>query len=523
MTWNPDPVTGPRVAAPRTLRANPRMSVFRPLPLGTPIPGSLHSVSCSLPTMADVIGYEERDPRVIEAMRAGYPRFAVHPLVQELTRLLAADLAKPGEQLWPVLNARAAAALVAQLGANRARATAHGGVAVVLHAAEPELATRAKLWLQHTGGLLSSRGAEDALARLGRRVVAAEPVFAGDARAAIERTLLPLFGGTTARDLFLAASGMGAMHAAFRAISRVQAARGRTAWVQLGWLYLDTIALLKKFTPEPARDHLVQHDVTNLAALEQLFAAHGSRIAGVITEAPTNPLLQTGDLAAIQALAHRHGARVIVDPAIASPFNVDVLPHADIAAFSLTKYSSHEGDVMAGAAVINPAGPDADALRAVLGDELDGPYARDLARLAAEIQTAADVVRKINATTPLVASFLERHPRVERVWWSQQPATRNNYARIARTPQSVGAVISFSLRGSLANFYDRLLLPKGPSFGMATTLICPYVFLAHYDLLPQRGDGTVLRDAGLTPELLRLSVGTEPAGDIVASLAGALE
>lgn len=518
------PVTGPCVAAPRRLRANRRMSVFRPLPLGTPIPGSLHSVSCSLPTMADVVGYEEREPRVLDAMRAGYPRFAIHPLVQELTRELVGALAQPGEQLWPVLTARAAAGLVAQLGAERARASAHAGVAVVLHAAEPDLAQRAKLWLQHTGGLLSSRGAEDALVRLGRRAAAApESTFPGDARGEVERLLLPLFAGASKRDLFLAGSGMGAMHASFRAISRVQATRGRTAWVQLGWLYLDTIALLKKFTPDPAHDHLVQHDVADLAALERLFAEHGARIAGVITESPTNPLLQTGDLAAIKALAHRHGARVIADPAIASPFNVDVLPQADIAAFSLTKYASHEGDVMVGAAVINPAGPDSDLLRATLSDELDSPYARDLSRLAAEIGTAPEIVRRINATTPLVASFLERHPRVERVWWSQQPATAANYAKLARSPESVGAVISFTLRGSLAHFYDRLTLAKGPSFGMATTLICPYVYLAHYDLLPSRSSSAALGEAGLPPELLRLSIGTEPAGEIVAALAAALE
>ncbi|MBI2514177.1 MAG: PLP-dependent transferase [Opitutae bacterium] len=500
------------------------MSVFRPLPLGTPIPGSLHSVSCSLPTMADVIGYEERDARVVGAMRAGYPRFAIHPLVQELIRALAAEIAQPGEQLWPVLSARAAAALVAQLGAARARATAHAGVAIVIHATDPHLAQLAKLWLQHTGGLLSSRGAEDALVRLGQRAtVAAETTFAGDARAEIERVLLPLFAGASREDLSLAGSGMGAMHAAFRAVTRVQAARGRTAWVQLGWLYLDTIALLKKFTPDPARDHLVLHDVTNFAALEKLFAEHGARIAGVITEAPTNPLLQTGDLAAIKALAHRHGARVIADPAIASPFNVDVLPHADIAAFSLTKYASHEGDVMIGAAVVNPAGPDAEALRASIASELDAPYPRDLARLAAEIRTAPDVVRRINATTPLVVSFLERYPRVERVWWSGQRATAANYAQLARTPESVGAVVSFTLRGSLASFYDRLTLPKGPSFGMATTLICPYVYLAHYDLLPNRSSGAVLREAGLPAELLRLSVGTEPASEIIAALGAALE
>lgn len=515
-------MTGPRVAMRAPLAANDGMSAFPLRPLGQPIPGSLHSVSCSLPTMADVIGYEERDPRVLGAMRAGYPRFALHPLVQELIRVFAADLASADEQVWPVISPRAAAGLVAQLGA-LARATSHAGVAVVIHRSTPELTTRARLWLQHTGGLLSSRGAEDALVRLGRRGSAEpEQVFAGDARAEIARVLLPRFAGAESRDLLLAPSGMGALHAAFRTISRVQAARGRTAWVQLGWLYLDTIALLKKFTPEPASDHLVLHDVTDLAALEKIFTAHGARIAGVITEAPTNPLLQTGDLAAIKALAHRHGARVIVDPAIASPLNVDVLAHADVVAFSLTKYASHAGDVMAGAAVVNPSGPDAALLRDAMSDEIDAPYLRDLARLAAEIGSAPEVARRINATTPQVAAFLENHPRVARVWWSGQAATAENYRRIARETGAVGAVISFTLKGELAAFYDRLALAKGPSFGMATTLVCPYVYLAHYDLLPHRGGGSTLHDAELSPELVRLSVGTEPANEIIAALAAAL-
>lgn len=499
------------------------MPAFPYLPLGTPIPGSLHSVSCSLPAMADVVGYEERDPRVVGAMRAGYPRFAVHPFVQELIRILTTSLARTGEQVWPVLSTRAAAALVAHLGPDRARAGGLGGVSTVVHADTPELAQKAKLWLQHTGTLLSSRGAEDALARLGHRHAdTAELLFPGDAQAEVERVLLPLFDGADREDLQLAGSGMGAMNAAFRAISSVQAQRGRTAWVQLGWLYLDTIALLKKFTPDPARDHLVLHDVTDLAALEKIFTEHGSRIAGLVTEAPNNPLIQTADLAAIRALADRHGARVIVDPAIASPLNVNVLPHADVVIFSLTKYTAHAGDVMAGAVVVNPSGPDAAALRTAVALELDAPYARDLARLAAQIGAAPEVARRINSTTPLVVSFLERHPRVARVWWSQQSATAGNYQRIARHPDAVGAMLSFTLRGSLANFYDRLTLPKGPSFGMSTTLICPYVYLAHYDLLPHRGGGTALRDAGLAPELLRLSVGTESAADIIASLEAAL-
>lgn len=508
------------IAAPAAPARNAGVSAFAPLPLGSPIPGSPHSVSCSLPTMADVVGYEERDARVLAAMSAGYPRFTVHPLVRRLIDHVAAQHARPGEQLWPAHSARAAGALVQQLGEGRVFEADR--VAFVAHRADPGLALSAKLWLQHTGGMLSSRGAEDALVRRGQLARASgETTFAGDAAAEVRRGLGPLFDAP-AENILLAPSGMSAVHAAFRAIAAEQAAHGRTAWVQLGWLYLDTIALLRKFTPHPERDHLVQLDVTDLGALERLFAEHGDRIAGVITEAPTNPLLHTGDLAAIAALAWRHGARIIVDPSMASPFNVDVLPHADVVTFSLTKYASHAGDVMAGAAVVNAARPAGDALRAAIARQLDAPHPRDLGRLAAEIGTAPAIVARLNASTPRVVAFLSHHPSVERVWWSRQDATATNYRRIARTADACGAVVSFTLRRPLADFYDRVALPKGPSFGMSTTLLCPYVYLAHFDLLPGRSDGRELARAGLAPELLRLSVGTEPVEEIIAALAAAL-
>lgn len=521
MTVSGAPVTRRGVVPARQRRANRRVPL-RSFPLGQPIPGSVHSVSCSLPTLADVIGYEERDPAVLAALQSGYPRFAAHPFVRAVTERLTRAHAAPGEQIWPVLSPRAAAALVQHLDAGRI--VEDDGVTAVLHAAEPALAARAKAWLQHTGTLLGSRAAEEALVRAGERThLAAEEIFPGDAAAEVQRVLAPLFPGAQG-GVLLAPSGMSAMHAMFRAISAEQAAHGRTAWVQLGWLYLDTIALLKKFTPDPARDHLVLLDVSDRAALENLFATHGARIAGVVVEMPTNPLLHAADLGAVAELAWRHGARVVCDPSVASPFNVDVLPHADAVAWSLTKYTSPAGDVMAGAAVINATRPGPAELRAAVEAELDAPGARELARLASRIGGAADVVRRINASTPVVVDFLARHPAVERVWWAEQPATRAAYARVKRPGGGAGAVVSFTLRGELARFYDRVALPKGPSFGMATTLLSPYTYLAHYDLLPRPGgsDGAELRRAGLSPDLLRLSVGTEPAEEIIAALAAAL-
>jgi cystathionine gamma-synthase len=397
------------------------------------------------------------------------------------------------------------------------------GLDGVAHTDTPDLNARGKIFLQHLGGFLSTRAAEDHLVRLGARPAAApEKLFPGDATAEIKRVLGQVYAGARAADIFLAPSGMNAIYAAFRAINTLQAPRGRTAWLQLGWLYLDTIALLKKFTANPANDYLRHGDVTDLAGLERLFTAHGSRLAGVVIEAPTNPLVQTPDVAAVAALARRHGARLILDPAISSPFNVDLLPHADLVAQSLTKYTAHEGDVIAGAVVVNPTGPEAGALRPLVTAFLEPVHPRDLARLAAQIGSAAGVVNRINASTVKIAAFLESHPAVRQVWWALQPATRANYLQVARAPDAVGCMISFTLHSEMEKFYDRVRLPKGPSFGMQTTLLSPFIYLAHYNLVTSEAGRAELAAHGIDPSLLRLCVGTEPVDDIIACLAEAL-
>jgi cystathionine gamma-synthase len=502
------------------------MSVFSPIPLGQRIPGSPHSVACSLPTMRDVIGYEEGRPETTRHIASGYPRFVVHTHAKRLCEYLGRRPELAGKSLWLVTSARMAASFAHYLGRTdqaAARPFSVEGLDGVAHTDTPELNARGKVYLQNIGGFLSSRAAEDHLVRLGLLpAVAPEKLFAGDAVAEIRRVLRGPFPVADA-DLLLAPSGMNALYAAFRAISTVQARAGRTAWVQLGWLYLDSIALLRKFTPDPARDYLRHGDVTDLAGLEKLLATHGPRLAGLIIEAPTNPLIQTADIAAVTALARRHGAKVILDPAVSSPFNVDLLPHADLVATSLTKYTAHEGDVIAGAVVVNATRPDAAELRGLVGAQLEPVHARDLARLAAQIDATSGVVARINASTRQVAAFLESHPAVEKVWWALQPATRASYLKIARTPESAGSMISFTLKGPLAKFYDAVRLPKGPSFGMTTTLISPFIYLAHYDLVTSEAGRAELAAHGLSPDLLRLSVGTEPVDAIIAALSEALD
>ncbi len=510
------------------------MPAFAHLPLGQRIPESPHAVSCSLPTMRAVCGYEEKDPAITRHLTSGYPRFVVHPYARQLaahyvatTPGLAGDPAggRPPRTLWLVTSARMAGALAGHLGtAAGSQVFARDGLHGVSHPESAGVFARAKIFLQHLGGFLSSRAAEEHLVRLGLLAVPwAEARLAGDAAGEVRRQLRAVLPGAGDSDLFLAPSGMNAIWAAFRAVADLQATRGRTIWLQLGWLYLDTIAIMKKFTASPL-DYVYIRDVFDLAAIERIFARHGARIAGVVAEVPTNPLLQTPDLPALAGLCRRHGARLVVDPSIASIFSLEVLPHADVVVSSLTKYTASEGDLTAGLAVVNPAGSDAAELRRRIPAELEPFHPGDLARLAAQIGETPRVLARIQENAARVATFLRSHPAVGEVFWALHPAAAANYRRLARTPDATGGMITFTLQrlGALESFYDRLRLPKGPSFGMKTTLICPFMYLAHYDLVTTPAGLAELAASRLDPDLLRLCCGTEPAEEIIAALGEAL-
>lgn len=472
--------------------------------------------------MRDVRGYEEKDPAVTRHLTSGYPRFVVHPFARQLAVLIAERNSLLGKTLWLTSSAAMADALAQHLHLFAVTRIVDGAIHGVAHRNSPDLFARAKTFLQNIGGFLSSREAEDELVRRGALPAAhAEETFPGDAPAEIRRHLRRAMPAAGDADIFLAPSGMNAIYAAFRAVADLQAARGRTVWVQLGWLYLDTIAILKKYTATPA-DYVYAGDVFDRAALEKLFATLGPRLAGVVAEVPTNPLIQTPDVAALAALCRAHGAKLILDPSVASAFNLDLVTHADVVTTSLTKYTASEGDLVAGAAIVNPAAADAAALRRGIAAAIEPVYPRDLARLAAQIDRTDSVLAQIHANTPRVVAFLENHPAVRDVFWALAPASRANFQKIARAPDATGGMVSFTLKIPLEKFYDRLRLPKGPSFGMKTTLICPFMYLAHYDLVTTEAGRAELAASGIDPDLLRLCVGAEPAEEIIAALAEAL-
>ncbi|MDQ8196578.1 aminotransferase class I/II-fold pyridoxal phosphate-dependent enzyme [Pelagicoccus enzymogenes] len=499
------------------------MSAGQHIPLGQAIPDSLHAVSVSIPTMADVIGYEEKRPATIQKLKAGYPRFVLHTCLREIEAHWKRLFDTPEHSIWLTSSESMAKRLQNHLAPAPSKLVKHRGVSGLRIPTDADLDQKAKSYLQHVGGFLSGRQAEDYLVAEGLRDAAEpEPLFAGeDAAAAILETLSPLLDTETS-SIVLSNTGMNAFFAAFEAVRSIQSPRGRSSWIKIGWLYTDTMHILDKLSGHDAAN-VELLDIFDLDQLEQALLERGDRIAGIVTEAPTNPLIQTMDLERIRKLATQHGVYLLVDPTVASPANVNVEPYSDIIINSLTKYAGNEGDVMLGAVAVTDQCPDKDAILNFIKNDVEPPYARDLARIAYQLPAYAELVGTVNQNTAEVVAFLKSHPKVKAVHWAKEKRSRSNFQKIARHPDAIGGLISFEVKADFGAFYDATPLPKGPSFGMKSTLLCPYIFLAHYSLVNTEEGLKTLEKAGITPELMRLAVGDEPVSEIISALKQGLD
>ncbi|WPJ93978.1 PLP-dependent transferase [Coraliomargarita algicola] len=488
------------------------MSSLRHYPLGETCPASPHAVVSSLPTMADVRGYEEREPRVINALKSGYPRFVQHEFIVDLVAfyLERAGLDSRGAVLVP--GRRAMQDLVDRVGAGVTGLEVEDDL-FLLHfdGTNQELCHRVRKFVQHTGVGISSRQAEDLLLVHGlREAVFTEAVVSVDAEAIVDSELARQIG-CEVEDVFVCGSGMSAFYAGFRAIQVAQSAKGRTEWLQLGWLYLDSGCVLEGFLTEGESLYHC-YDVTDTEALVRRIEACGDRLAAVVIECPTNPIVQVGDIWRIAAAVRRCGGVLMIDPTIASIYNVDVLPFADVLVTSLTKYASCEGDVMIGALALNSASPHYDDLVSPCSNLCQPAYARDLARLACELERAPAVVARMDSNARQLADYLSAHPMVAKVHYA---GYSDRFGQLVRRAGVGGAMITIELKTAMEPFYDALEVMKGPSFGTEYTLVAPFMYLAHYDLVTSEEGRKFLNSIGIAPDLIRISVGVEPVEAII--------
>ena len=359
----------------------------------------------------------------------------------------------------------------------------------------------ARAYWQHAGHILSSRAAED---WLNTRKLATPD-------ASLEKTLrdrLAGWSGAPAANISLHPSGMAAIHTAFEAVT---ARRPGKRTVMFGFPYTDTLKILSKFGADV--EFFPRGDAQELSALAKLLA--GEEIAGIFCEFPSNPLLNVPDLPALHELAKARGIPVMVDDTIGTFFNVDVLPHTDFIATSLTKAISGEGDVMAGALTVSPHGLFAGTLPSTAPG---GIYARDLEVLEKNSRDFPERMQIANHNALELARFLAAHPAIENVWY---PGSNPSpvYEQLRKQGGGYGAVVSFLPRHAAQNtprIFENLRLSHGISLGTSYSLVCPYVQLAHYHELAWA------KECGIDPLLLRVAVGTEPWEDLRARFEVAL-
>lgn len=475
---------------------------LRPYPLGDPINGSPHSVLVSLPRWEDVIGYEERSPRVLQALRSGYPRFRDTDLLCRLREVLA-DPAQP--QTRRLLTPSRAWALRARawIGAG-STVDLPGGFTALGIPEGPEQAAqarRAALFWQHCGLAPTSRVCEGELSARGLlEHLHAEERYPGDGAALLSAELASLWG-VDPGALVLAQNGMNALASLVEA-RRMTLPEGR--WVQVGWLYLDTMELLEHGAGGPSWRFPVQ---LTARAHERISALDTEPVAGVLLEVPTNPLLQAPDLEFWRACATRWNAPLVVDSSLAGCWNTADEPHAaDVWVNSLTKYAASEGDVMGGVLAFRNASWRERLCEVALQWAIPIPEA-DAQRLAWEWSRGEALTCASTTAAQEVAAWLRGQPQVSQVY-----------------SHAGSAVLSFALEGDrVPAFYDALALPKSPSFGTRRTTLCPYLYLAHYDQVTSAAGRAALAAEGLPPELLRLSVGGEGAAAVISALAAALQ
>lgn len=485
----------------RDLLANP---AWQEEDLGVPLPDSTHACSVCLPTWDAVVGYEEGREKVIRRLRTGYPRFFKHPTVERLIENARAELASDGENVLILptrLSAQRAHRWLERLAETAIRSTSYNGFQALIFPSKAK--TLADQYWRFSGEGVSSRQAQDYLDGSLRE---------GSKSHLLSRAIAKLNGGEEEKT-FIFSSGISAALAALRALPGLR--EGKKT-LQLEFPYVDSLKIQERF----GSGVVYLNEAEGESFDEALQRIRAGEFAGVFAEIPSNPLLRTIDLKRVSEACRFSQTPLVLDDSATGPLNVDVLPFADILTSSLTKWVSGAGDVMAGAASISADSPLAEALtESISADaaECAPLYIADAEVLLSNLKGYAKRNTTTNSNALALVDFLKNHPAVKNVWHPSVTHTEQ-YESVMRKNGGHGGLISIALTNpkKALKVYDSLKLSKGPSFGTPFTLVCPYTLLAHYQELAWT------EDCGVPKNLIRISVGLEPAETIIAAFQQAL-
>jgi cystathionine gamma-synthase len=442
------------------------------------------------------------------------------------------------------------------------------GAHAVIFPARTVFAIEAKSYWQHTGEVLSSRRAESVLSKLGlcnhcddtsdktrgiKRVTSSffeqdgegwktcphsnQPHLAYFPSESDSSSSVDSFTGIQERiasivkipasSVFLTPSGMASIYAALRSTRRREleqnpSSKGGTSIVY-GFPYLDTLKMCAR--PELVPDgveffgHGNESDLQNFEQMLRLRALENNGDAGVsvlVTEFPSNPLLNCPNLQKLRELADEFDFALIVDDTIGNFANLDLINSglADALCTSLTKLFNGRGDAMAGSVITNPNTKVGQWMQKDLEASHiahEGLWSGDAIAVFTNSEDFLERSSKINETTEALADWLKEREEVAAIYYPKYscPEGYNSVVRKddieGKHTAGYGGLFSIVLDHHVCDrsFYDKINLSKGPSLGTNFSLACPYTLLAHYHELD------FALTYGVQPNLIRFAIGLE--------------
>jgi O-acetylhomoserine (thiol)-lyase len=263
-----------------------------------------------------------------------------------------------------------------------------------------------------------------------------------------------------------------------------------------------------------------------------------------------NPKVSILDIESVAEVAHKNGVPLIVDNTVATPYLIRPLEHgADIVIHSATKFLGGHGTVVAGAIVdggkfawsksdkfpglttpdpsyhgVNYSAALGDGIAYIIKARVQG--LRDLGssiapasawQLIQGIETLSLRIERHVENAEKIAQFLEKHKLVETVNYAGLKSSKWHKAAKKYAPKGAGAIVSFEIKGGVtagARFVDSLnLFSHVANIGDVRSLVIHPASTTHSQLTPEQQ-----LTSGVTPGLIRLSVGLESVDDLIADL-----
>lgn len=277
------------------------------------------------------------------------------------------------------------------------------------------------------------------------------------------------------------------------------------------WRLLDALARKGQFVLE----------LMDLTAPDAAARLGALRPGLVWVETPSNPLLRLTDLAAVSAAAHEAGAVVVADNTFCSPaLQLPLELGADVVVHSTTKYINGHSDVVGGAVVAADADVHTEIAWWANALGLTGG-ALDSYLTLRGLRTLDVRMRQHVANAQRIAESLQGHPALLALHYPGL-ASHPDHDLAARQQRGPGAMVTLDVAGGhdgVRAFLDGLnLFCLAESLGGVESLVDHPASMTHASMPPE-----VQAAAGITPGMLRLSVGIEDADDLLADLRAALD